>query len=147
MDILRGHWFVASAGAISAIFLAGLCYAQQGRQQKSSGGLQIVEDIVSARCGVEPADPSSLAVIVEALDSQGQPRNPVAILGKYESPPKDGIQDVFVLAVPSRGGQPAANRFIVKHTWKRFREEAPWLKGVRVHCAAGALVLPVEDGK
>lgn len=147
MDILRGHWFIASAGAIAAIFLAGICFAQQGRQQKSSGGVQIVEEIIEARCTVDPADPSSLTIAVNALDSHAPPRDPAAILGKYEVPPRDGIQDVFVLAIPSEGGQPAESKFTVKHTWKRFREEAPWLKGVRVHCAAGALILPVEGGK
>lgn len=147
MDILRGHWLIASAGAISAIFLAGLCYAQQGRQQKSSGGVQIVEDIIEARCAIDPADPSSLTITVDAVDSHAPPRDPAAILGRYEMPPKDGIQDVFVLAIPQGGGQPVESKFTVKHTWKRFREEAPWLKGIRVHCAAGALVLSVEDGK
>jgi len=144
--ILRVHGLATFAGVVSAILLAGLCFAQQGRQQKSSGGTMIVDDILTARCAVEGTDSPSLVVTVKAIDPQGPPRNPRIIPGRYESPPKDGIQDLFVLADSvGLGGQPAETEFTVNYEWKGFRDEAPWLKAVRVHCASGALILPVEN--
>lgn len=106
----------------------------------------IVDDIITARCAVEGTDLSNLLVTVRAIDPKGPPHNPVIILGKYESPPEDGIQDLFVMSVRAYGGsQPVETEFIVKYEWKEFRDAAPWIKGLRLHCASGALYLPIED--
>ncbi|WP_435009024.1 hypothetical protein P12x_000270 [Tundrisphaera lichenicola] len=144
MSMIQKNWFAAFASVALACFLAGICFAQ-GRQQKSSGGTQIVEDIISADCIVKQNDPPSLIVTVTAIDPKGLPQNPRIVPGVYKSPPEDGIQDLFVLAVPAGPGQPAETKFTVKHVWDGFRKKAPWLKGVRVHCASGALLLLVQE--
>ncbi|WP_169979287.1 hypothetical protein [Tautonia rosea] len=143
MDVLRENGLITAASVTLACVLAGLCFAQ-GRQQKSSGGLQVVKDIIRAECAVEPTDPPSLSVTVTAIDPRALPQHPRIIPGKYESPPDDGIQDFFVVAVPAEGGQPTETEFTVKDTWNRFRDEAPWLRGIRIHGAEGAITLLVQ---
>jgi hypothetical protein len=52
----------------------------------------------------------------------------------YFVPPEDGIQDYFLTAIPPSGqATQAISTVKAKDSWKKYREEAPWIRGLRVH--------------
>ena len=149
MSLSKRMRLITSVGAICTFLVGGLSLAQlEGRLQKNSDGPQVVKDFIKVDCVIDATDPTTLVVTANVVDTHGPPSKPRMILGKYDSPPEDGIQDLFVLAIPApRGGQPAESVVVVKHAWKGFRTEAPWLKGIRVHCASGMVTLAIKESK
>jgi len=63
----------------------------------------------------------------------------------HESPPKDGIQDFFLMAAPY-DGESARNTVVGSYSWDAATRDAPWLVGIRIHGADGAVtkMLPLR---
>lgn len=66
----------------------------------------------------------------------------------YVTLPKDGIQDYKLMSTPPDG--PAIqviSSVTAADTWKDFRKEAPWLKGVRIHGAGDGVMVKMLPEK
>lgn len=134
-------------GTAAALLVLSLGLAYQ-RQQKLGGPPAMVADIIRADCTVEPTDPPTLTVTVCAVDPTGLYREPRLLRAAYDTPPRDGTQDYFLLAIPpGELSQRAEKEFTVKHLWVGFREAAPWLKAIRVHGSQGAVGTLVPNAR
>ncbi len=139
----------AVACAFAFILAVGLGFASQPGVgvQKTNYGPKMADDFYDVSWSIDHANDSNLVVLVEAIDPRGEPRNPKIIPGRYEIPPEDGIQDLFVMAEPAWPGPKTWTKYTVKYIWKDFRKDAPWVKGIRVHSGVGPVVWAIGDSK
>jgi len=144
---MRQCVFGVLAVCVSAFALAaGFGFASQpeGKIQTTTFGPRMIKDFYDVRCATDPADDRNLVVRVEAIDPQGEGRSAKIIPGCYETPPEDGIQDLFVVAEPAGIGRLSRTKYKVEYNWKNFRKDAPWIKGIRVYSGVGVVVWPIE---
>ncbi len=93
--------------------------------------------VVKRITGVEYAEleikPPTLVVKAQGeVETTGWKAELVRVL--YVIPPKDGIQDFYLMATrPAGGAATVISTVEAKYEWKQYMQEAPWIKGFRVH--------------
>jgi hypothetical protein len=110
--------------------------------KKSPAGPQVVAKILKVEHAEQETAPPNLTVTATGQVSSGGFTKPTLLRATYVTPPEDGIQDYFLVAVPPSG--PAIqviSEVKASDTWKGFRKEAPWIKGIRVHGVGEGIVV------
>ena len=116
--------------ALTAISLFAM--AMLGAAEKAKP--ETVPVILEATCLYQVSDPPALLVKATGqVKSLGYTEAKLT-RATYVKPPKDGVQDYTLTAVPPAGiaGQ-ALSDVSAEDSWKDFEKDAPWLKGVRIH--------------
>ena len=120
-------------GSAAALLIHVSSHAQ-GPQQRQFAGPHMVNNILRIELTEESKEPASLVVTAIAEDPSGLLRDPQLLRAVYDKPPTDGIQDYFLLAVPpASGSKQARAEFRASNVWEKYRDEAPWIRDVRVH--------------
>lgn len=127
--------------AISFSLLANACgaFAQDRKSEPRIVGKILAVDYVE-----EEIKPPNLIVTATGEVPTAGFTKPTLVRAVYVTPPADGIQDYFLMAVPPSG--PAAtvvSQVKASDKWKAFKVEAPWIKGVRVHGVGDGVMLKV----
>lgn len=136
MKTLRGFCLFAA--------LCGLTLPAVGSAQdkKAPPGPQVVAKILKADYEEQETAPPNLVVRATGQVSSGGYTKPTLLRAVYTTAPEDGIQDYFLVAIPPSG--PAIqviSEVKASDTWKGFRKEAPWIKGIRVHGIGEGIVV------
>ena len=109
---------------------------------------QIVGKILSVDYVEEEILPPNLVVtVVGEVPTAGYSKT-VLLRVVYVVPPADGIQDYILFSTPPAG--PAAqviSQVTGKDTWKGYRKEAPWIKGIRVRGLGAGIVVKMLPKK
>jgi hypothetical protein len=114
---------------------------------------------ISHHCGGDDRIVARVTLVTFTIDTTVPPsvhlhaigESPVkAFAGKlvrvnHEAPPKDGIQDFFLMATPG-SGESARDTVATSYTWTSATRDAPWLVGIRIHGADGSVtkMLPLR---
>jgi hypothetical protein len=95
---------------------------------------EIVKKILDVELAVQESEPPGLTVTATGEVPTNGWKNAVLVRVVYDKPPADGIQDYILFADrPSGVVAEVISRVVAKNTWKGYKKQAPWLKGVRVH--------------
>jgi hypothetical protein len=135
MKTMRGFCLFA---ALCGLTLPALGIAED----KKEPGPQIVAKILKADYEEQETAPPNLVVRAVGQVSSGGYAKPTLLRAIYATPPADGVQDYFLVAIPPSG--PAIqviSEVKASDTWKGFRKEAPWIKGIRVHGVGEGIVV------
>lgn len=93
-------------------------------------------------------DKNGLVVTATGQVNTGGWTNARLLRAHYDTPPADGIQDYFLLATPPDGfATQVISEVKASDSWKTYKKDAPWLKGVRIHGAEGSTVVKMVGGK
>lgn len=92
-----------------------------------------VPDVKYVEFDVLKTNPPTLLVKVTGEVRSLGFTNPELTRATYVAPPKDGVQDYTLTAVPPKeaAGQ-AITEVSAEDAWKNFAKDAPWLKGIRI---------------
>jgi len=102
----------------------------------------LVTKIQQVDLKIETTAPPNLVIEVSGEVPTGGFRNPKLIRAKYVTPPEDGIQDFYLHATPPSGpATQVISEVKATHLWEGFSEEAPWLKGIRIHGTGEGVVV------
>lgn len=108
---------------------------------------QVVAKIVDVEYAVEKIIPPNLIVTATGEVPTAGYQKPTLERVTYVVPPADGIQDYYLRATPPSGvaAQVISN---VKATdrWKGYTDEAPWIKGIRVHGTGDGVMVKMFSG-
>jgi hypothetical protein len=130
---------VHSVCLIAALGVAMLLGPIGSAQEKP--GPRLVGKILNVDTKVQVSDPPNLIVAVTGQVTTGGYTKPRLLRAVYATPPEDGIQDYFLLAIPPDGiAAQVISEVKASDSWKAYTKEAPWLKGVRVHGVNGGVV-------
>lgn len=124
--------------------LCGLMLPMIGsaEDKKAPPGPQVVAKILKVEHAEQETAPPNLVVTATGQVSSGGYAKPTLLRVTYATPPADGIQDYFLVAIPPT--DPAIqviSEVKASDTWKGFRKEAPWIKGIRVHGVGEGIVV------
>ena len=79
-------------------------------------------------------NPPGLSVSVVGEVPTGGYQNVRLVRVTFPKPPLDGIQEYRFVATPPAGQAiQALTEVSATDTWNNFRNDAPWIKGIRVH--------------
>jgi len=136
-------WFAALALALSMPAIGFDAKAQDKEPQP-----QMVATILKVGIDIEESNPPNLVVTATGQVPTGGYTKTRLLRATYTTPPDDGMQDYFLLAVPPGGIAPQiVSKVSASNTWKAYTKEAPWLKGIRVHGVGKGLVVEMLKGK
>ncbi len=115
--------------------------------QAAEPGPQIVAKITQVDLAEQEINPPNLKVTATGEVNTGGYSKTRLVRAVYVQPPEDGIQDYFLMSVPPEG--PAIqviSSVSASDTWKGYKQEAPWIKGIRVHGSGeGIVVKPLRE--
>jgi hypothetical protein len=95
---------------------------------------QVVTEIIKVDYALEKIRPPNLVVTAVGKVNTGGWTNVQLVRVTYVMAPEDGIQDYILFAVPPSGPAPQViSEVKATNRWERYTEEAPWIKGIRVH--------------
>ena len=132
------------------VLLQSFCVAADKAERpepKETPRPQVVAKILDAEYVAEKIQPPNLLVTATGEVPKAGYTKPTLIRVSYVTPPADGIQDYFLLATPPSG--PAADvvsKVTARDRWKGFTDEAPWIKGIRVHGVGDGIVVRMFSG-
>jgi len=128
MTTMRGFCLFA---ALIGLLLTAFGSAED---KKAPQGPQVVSKILKVEHEEQETAPPNLVVRATGQVSSGGYAKPTLLRATYVTPPTDGIQDYFLVAIPpSDPAIQVISEVKASDTWKGFRKEAPWIKGIRVH--------------
>lgn len=116
--------------------------------QAAEPGPQVVAKITQVDVAEQEINPPNLKVTATGEVNTGGYSKTRLVRAVYVQPPEDGIQDYFLMSVPPDG--PAIqviSAVSATDTWKSYKTEAPWLKGIRVHGSGAGIVVKPLGGK
>lgn len=103
---------------------------------------RLVTKILNVDVTIETTVPPNLSIQVRGEVPTGGFQAPKLVRVNYVIPPDDGIQDYFLYATPPAGlATQVISEVAATDLWESFSEEAPWLKGVRIHGAGEGVVV------
>lgn len=118
------------------------------QKKKSSPQPQIVGKIVGVEYAVEKINPPNLVVTATGEVPTAGYQKPALERVSYVDPPADGIQDYFLRATPpSEVADQVVSKVKATDTWKGYTEEAPWIKGIRVHGTGDGVMVKMFSGE
>lgn len=135
--------------AILACMAAGVSWpsfgliAMEDQEKESQKPEPItVEKILKVEFVIQEMAPPNLVVtVIGEVPSSGYESVKLTRV-TYVKEPEDGIQDYTLTAVPpSEPAMQVLSEVKAEDTWKRYTEEAPWLKGIRVHGVGDGVVV------
>lgn len=101
----------------------------------------VVKKVLAVDLEYEESKPPTLVVTASAEVPTGGYKATLARVVN-EAPPSDGVQDYVLFATPPDGiAIQVISKVKATSRWKAYTEEAPWLKGVRVHGVDGGAVV------
>ncbi len=136
---------IQSRMLLIAVCLTGVMMLSLPRslaESKKDPQPRIVTKIINVDCAVEKMHPPNLVVRAVSQVSTGGWTKARLVRVTYATAPEDGIQDYIMFAVPPSGAATQAfSKVEATNRWEGYADEAPWIKGVRVHgCHDGVLV-------
>src|SRR5262245_57557598 len=107
-----------------------------------------VKKILEVNYKITNGNTSKLRVRAVGQVSSGDYKDVKLTRVKYAKPPKDGIQEYVLTAVPPDGFViQVISKVTAEDTWKGYMKEAPWIKGIRIKGeGAGVVVKKFEKG-
>jgi hypothetical protein len=129
-------------GGLTAVLIAmgGLLAASMAAADEPARK-EIVKKILDVELAVQESEPPGLTVMATGEVPTSGWENAVLVRVVYDKPPADGIQDYILFADrPSGVVAQVISRVVAKNTWKGYKKQAPWLKGVRIHGSGGGVV-------
>ena len=130
-------------GGLAAVLMAmgGLWATTSVTTAAEPARREIVKKILDIELAVQESEPPGLAVTATGEVPTSGWENAVLVRVVYDKPPADGIQDYILFADrPSGVVAEVISRVVAKNTWKGYKKQAPWLKGVRIHGSGGGVV-------
>jgi len=130
---------------IPTLAIFALAFATADGAQKTKP--EVVPVIKDASYVFQVSDPAALLVKATGQVKSLGYTEPKLTRATYVKPPKDGIQDYTLTAIPPNGiaGQALAE-VTAEDSWKDFEKEAPWLRGIRIKgLGAGEKVLWIKS--
>ncbi|MCX7700324.1 MAG: hypothetical protein N2039_05560 [Gemmataceae bacterium] len=92
---------------------------------------RILNEIIDVKLAVRKKAPPELEVTVTAQTPTPGFTDVRLVRAVYRTPPKDGIQDYFLLATPPEGIViQVLSKTTAQDVWSDFPQ---WVKGVRIH--------------
>ena len=138
---------LAAAAGLAAAAVLGLSDPTAGQDAKKAEP-KTVATIVKVELAIQEIAPPNLVVTATGEVPTGGWSGAKLTRKTYVTPPKDGIQDYTLTAVPPDGvAAQVISTVKASDTWKAYTKEAPWLKGVRVHGEGKGVVVKMLDGK
>jgi hypothetical protein len=101
-----------------------------------------VAKIVEVEWVEEEINPPNLVVTAKGEVPTAGYTKPVLDRVSYVNPPQDGIQDYHLKATPPSGvAATVLSQVKATDRWKGYTQEAPWIKGIRVHGVCDGIVV------
>lgn len=115
-----------------AAFVASLLVAGgASMSQEPAAQPRLLSEIIDVRLAVREKAPPELEVSVTAQTPTPGYTDVRLVRAVYRTPPKDGIQDYFLLATPPEGiVTQVLSKTTAQDVWSDFPK---WVRGVRVH--------------
>lgn len=136
-NIRTSVWVAMAIGALAALPFTRAFAAEEGKPT----GPRTVGKILEVKYGEIEVLPPTLVVSAKGEVPTGGYSNATLMRVYYVVPPADGIQDYFLTAVPPSGmATQQISEVAASNEWRRYKEEAPWIKGIRVHGIGGGVV-------
>lgn len=118
--------------------------AQQSAQESQSPVVAKILDVAYVEQEINP--PNLVVTATGEVPTAGYSKATLERV-TYVAPPADGIQDYFLRATPPSGvAAQVVSRVKASNTWKGYRENAPWIKGIRVHGADEGVMVKMFSG-
>lgn len=115
-----------TAVLVSLFGIGGISMSQEPTPQP-----RILNEIIDVKLAVREKAPPELEVTVTAQTPTPGFTDVRLVRAVYRTPPKDGIQDYFLLATPPEGiVTQVLSKTTAQDVWSDFPK---WVKGVRVH--------------
>lgn len=116
---------------ITALAFAAFALSAVGGAEKAKP--EVVPVVQEATYAFQVSDPAALLVKATGQVKSLGYTEPKLTRATYVKPPKDGVQDYTLTAVPPGGvaGQALAE-VSAEDSWKDYEKEAPWLRGIRI---------------
>jgi hypothetical protein len=128
-----------------SVFVLGLALAalpQAGSRAADKAKLVTVKTILEVTYAIQESEPPNLVVTAVGQVNSGEYKDVKLTRVKYTKPPKDGIQEYVLSAVPPSGAAiQVISKVTATDTWKAYKKEAPWIKGIRVKGAGDGVVV------
>jgi hypothetical protein len=147
MNMRQANWTRCS---IALLGVALLAWTQAGRADDKDKPKKVtVKKILEITYTLTKSEPTKLVVRAVGQVPTGGFTNVKLTRVKHTKPPKDGIQEYVLTAVPPSGiASQIVSKVKAEDTWKGYKKAAPWIKGVRVKGVGnGVLVKKFEKGK
>ena len=145
---MRKATWTRSVILLLGVALLALPQMGSGAEEKKPKGVT-VKQILEVTYAIQKTDPPSLIVKVVGQVPSGGYQDVKLTRVKHAKPPKDGIQEYMLTAVPPDGfGIQVISKVTAQDTWKKYKKEAPWIKGIRVKGeGTGVVVKKFAKGK
>lgn len=136
-----------AAAGLAAAAVLGLSDPTAGQDAKKAGPATVTP-VLKVEIAIQEINPPNLVVTATGEVRTGGWSGAKLTRKKYDTPPKDGIQDYTLTAVPPEGFATLAFETVMaSDTWKAYTKDAPWLKGIRIHGEGKGVVVKMLDGK
>ncbi|PHS05080.1 MAG: hypothetical protein COA78_15690 [Blastopirellula sp.] len=113
----------------------------QATEVKADSKQKTVDQILSVTYHIEKKNPPNLIVIATGQVPTSGYKNAILTKVEYVMPPADGIQDYYLTATPPSGiSNPVLSKVKAQNKWDGYTDDAPWLKGIRVHGTGNGIV-------
>ena len=133
--------YLACWTLVGVVPSAGLAQAEKPGGKKPAQA-PVVKKILEVQYAEQEIEPPNLVVTAVGQVPTAGYRDVQLVRVRYTTPPKDGIQDYYLRAMPPSGiAAQVISKVKASDTWKAYRKEAPWIKGVRVHGVDGGVVV------
>lgn len=137
-------WFVAITCVAALAQTAS--FAQDGESKKPPQP-QVVGKILKVDFVDEEINPPNLLVTATGQVPTGGYTKVRLERAVYVTPPEDGIQDYFLIALPpSKPATQVVSTVKATNRWKGYMQEAPWIKGIRIHGIGDDVIVKMFSG-
>lgn len=124
----------AIAVVVTALVMTSVSFNLFAEDTEEESQAVIVGKINKVRYSEQESQPPNLVVTACGEVPTGGYKNPKLVRVVYVTPPDDGMQEYYFFADKPSGQVPQVITAIeASDTWKRYTEEAPWLKGLRIY--------------
>jgi hypothetical protein len=135
MSYIKNHMLLIAVCLTGIMLLSSFgSFAETFGERKKDAQPQVVTKIINVDCALEKMRSPNLVVTAVGQVSSGGWTSAQLLRVTYATAPEDGIQDYIMFAVPPSGAATTAlSEVKATNRWEGYAEEAPWIKGIRVH--------------
>lgn len=139
---------VRSVAVLAVLAIAGFVATRGDAFPEDAPAVEpvVISEITDVSYVEQRSFPPNLVVTVKGLIHTGGYTDVQLTRIRYTVPPSDGIQDYVLTATPPDGPAIQVEGEVVgRHNWRAYTEDAPWVKGLRVHGAGDGIVVKMFD--
>jgi hypothetical protein len=127
---------IAAMTCLTSCFVSTVISALIGAEPSK----QILPRVTNVVLSEETSYPPNLVISISGEVQWNELTMFTVLRAQYDVPPSDGIQDIFVLVYPiTKSNASGKSEVAHQYKWMHCTRDAPWLRGVRVHSANGAI--------